>query len=134
MLLYMTVNDMSVARLFVEEVTIDYQDILPLREPTFFILLSIAEAHKHGYAILKGVESLSNGKVKLSNGTLYGALVRLQDQGLIERVSKTEPPDSGRPRKAYRLTSNGRRVLVAEIDRMQHLIDTASASLAGNLA
>ena len=59
------------------------EDLLPLREPTFFILLSISTEKKHGYAILQEVEALSNGKVKLSNGTLYGALTRLQEQGLI---------------------------------------------------
>ena len=62
---------------------INTQEFLPLREPTFFILLSIAEEQKHGYAILQDVETLSAGKIKLSNGTLYGALTRLQGQGLI---------------------------------------------------
>ena len=49
----------------------------PLREPTFLILLSLAPGPRHGYAILKEVESLSEGRVKMSTGTLYGAIERL---------------------------------------------------------
>ena len=105
-----------------------------MREPTFFILLSLAGHTKHGYAILKDVETLSGGKIKLSNGTLYGAIVRLQEQGLIERVpdgdsSMRESQESGRPRKAYRLTDEGSRVLNAEVSRMQGLVRTAQMRL-----
>jgi len=63
---------------------------LPLTEPTFYILLSLAPEKRHGYAILKDVEALSNGNVSLSTSTLYGALGRLLDQGLIERVPNDE--------------------------------------------
>ena len=103
----------------------DPQEFLPLREPTFFILLSLAQGKKHGYAILKDVERLSNGKILLSNGTLYGALIRLLDQGLIERVSVDEPPESERPRKAYRLSLDGRSVLNAEIARLENMLSRA---------
>ncbi|HKJ27603.1 MAG TPA: PadR family transcriptional regulator [Anaerolineales bacterium] len=113
------------------EAAINIQDFLPLREPTFFILLSIAQHKKHGYAILKDVETLSHEKVTLSNGTLYGALTRLQDQGLIARVDSEEPSESGRPRKAYQLTETGAAVLDAEINRMQTLIHTAKTQREG---
>jgi len=111
--------------------------LLPLREPTFFILLSLAPQEKHGYAILKDIEEVSEGKVKLSTGTLYEALARLLDQGLIERVSdnteitKTLKGRShpGKPRKAYRLTKNGRQVLEAETKRMQSLVAAAQQRL-----
>ena len=103
----------------------DPNNYLPLREPTFFILLSLSGKMKHGYAILKDVQELSNGKISLSNGTLYGALTRLQDQGLIERLPGNESADSGRPRKAYQLTGLGGKVLEAEINRMDSLIRTA---------
>jgi len=122
------------------EAVIESQDLLPLREPTFFIMLSLAHTQKHGYAILKDVESLSDGKVRLSNGTLYGALTRLQDQDLIVRVSNDEPEDGHlsddhhsndrRPRKDYRLTEAGLRVLNAEIGRLQNLVATARLHLA----
>jgi DNA-binding PadR family transcriptional regulator len=114
-------------------------DILPLREPTFFILLSLAAESKHGYAILKDIEDLSQGQVKLSTGTLYEAIARLLDQALIERVPGTEsvpgpagePPAThpGKPRKAYRLTGTGRRVLEAETHRMSALVSAAHRRL-----
>jgi DNA-binding PadR family transcriptional regulator len=109
-------------------------DLLPLREPTYFILLSLAGENKHGYAILKDVEDLSQGKVKLSTGTLYEAIARLLDQGLIERASDEgsgadpEPEAQshpGKPRKAYRMTHLGLRVLKAELERMDSLVSAA---------
>ncbi len=110
--------------------------MLPLREPTFFILLSMAPCPKHGYAILKDVEELSGGKTRLSTGTLYEALARLLDQRLIERVDLDSERDDfngdahpGKPRKAYRLTHAGRSVLEAEISRMQSLIAAARRRL-----
>lgn len=96
--------------------------------------MSIAHETKHGYAIIKDVESLSQGKIVLSNGTLYGALTRLQDQGLIERVDSQEPSESGRPRKAYRLTQNGSAVLDAEVSRLQSLVHTAQMRRDGSQA
>lgn len=105
------------------------QDLLPLREPTFFILLSIATEKKHGYAILQEVEALSKGKIRLSNGTLYGALIRLQDQGLIEHVASDEAQTSGKPRKAYRLTRTGLVVLQTEVARLDALVQTARQHL-----
>lgn len=105
------------------------QDLLPLREPTFYILLSLSTEKKHGYAILQEVEALSKGKIRLSNGTLYGALTRLQDQGLIERVDSDEAQTSGKPRKAYRLTRTGLAVLHAEVARLGALVQTARQHL-----
>ena len=111
---------------------------LPLRQPTFFILLSLVPGKKHGYAILKDIEEVSRGKVRLSTGTLYEALARLLEQGLIERIDETasngEEPDAsqnhpGRPRKSYRLTRLGRRVLEAETKRLQTLIVAAQRRL-----
>jgi len=113
----------------------DIFDLLPLREPTFYILLSLANGEKHGYAILKDVAELSNGNVTLSTGTLYEALARLVDQALIERI--TSAPNSGkennhpgRPRKAYRITSRGERVVRAEMARLQSLLVAARQRIA----
>ncbi len=105
-------------------------EFLPLREPTFFILLSLADGEKHGYAILKDVEAVSGGKVTLSTGTLYEALARLLDQGLIERVETSDEENHpGRPRKMYRLTARGLRVMQAETARLQALITAARRRL-----
>jgi DNA-binding PadR family transcriptional regulator len=104
-------------------------DLLPLREPTFFILLSISTEKKHGYAILQDVEALSRGSIRLSNGTLYGALVRLQDQGLIEHVASDGDQISGKPRKAYQITRTGLIVLQTEIARLDALVQAARQRL-----
>ena len=92
--------------------------LLPLTEPVFLILLSLAEQPRHGYSILQDVERMSNGRVKLSTGTLYGALRRLLDAGWIEEFEEDESP---RGRRAYRLSKEGRRNLFLEVDRMKHL-------------
>ena len=98
---------------------------LPLREPTFYILLSISPGPKHGYAILKAVEDLSEGRVLLSTGTLYGAIKRLLDREWIRRVDDPIPNGTDRERKAYELTELGRRVLNAEIVRLEKLVTVA---------
>jgi DNA-binding PadR family transcriptional regulator len=103
---------------------------IPLREPTFLILLSLAPGPRHGYAILKEVESLSEGRVKLSTGTLYGAIERLLEQGWINRVDDPIPNDTNRERKAYELTELGQRVLNAEIARLQKLVSVAKSRIA----
>ena len=98
---------------------------LPLREPTFFILLSLASGPRHGYAMMKAVESLSEERVKLSTGTLYGAIKRLLDDGWIFRVEDPLPNGTDRERKAYALTELGRRVLDAEVARLKRLVKAA---------
>ena len=60
----------------------------PLTEPVLLILLSLAEKPRHGYSLMKDIESLSNGRVRLSTGTLYGALRRLLEDLWIERSTK----------------------------------------------
>ncbi|MAU13105.1 MAG: PadR family transcriptional regulator [Anaerolineaceae bacterium] len=94
-------------------------EYLPLREATFFIMVCLADDPKHGYAILKEVETLSDGRIVLSTGTLYGAIKRLLAQGWIERMD-TDDTD-GRDKKSYCLTDLGRRVLQAESNRLAHI-------------
>jgi DNA-binding PadR family transcriptional regulator len=96
----------------------------PLTEATFFILLSLAPGPKHGYAIMKDTRVLSNHRVVLSTGTLYGALKRLLEQEWIKRVADREN-STERERKAYALTNQGRRVLKVETERLQRLVSTA---------
>ena len=108
----------------------DIQSILPLTEATFFIMLSLSSGPAHGYAIMKDVAALSDRRVVLSTGTLYGALGRLLDEGLIERVPSGEDASAGRPRKAYVLTKHGHRVLEMEMTWMQSLVTTARLRLA----
>ena len=101
---------------------------LPLTETTFLILLSLSSGKKHGYWIMQDVERLSEGRISLGTGTLYGALGRLLDQGWIERVD--EEQESGRPRKVYALSDLGRRILEAEAERLRSLLSAARLRLA----
>ena len=96
---------------------------MALTEPVLLVLLSLAEQPRHGYSILKDVERMSDGRVALSTGTLYGALQRLLNQGWIERFEEDE---GTRERRAYRLTTQGRKILQAEVMRMKHLTKLAS--------
>ena len=81
----------------------------PLREPTFLILAALAPQPLHGYAIIGEVADLSGGRLALRPGTLYGALDRLADEGLLE--SDREEVVNGRMRRYYRLTDAGAAVL-----------------------
>jgi DNA-binding PadR family transcriptional regulator len=98
----------------------------PLTEPVLLILLSLANSPRHGYALLKDIETLSMGRVRLSTGTLYGALRRLLEDSWIERF---EQEDTAREKQAYRLTTIGRAQLDGELDRMKQLTRTAAARL-----
>jgi len=100
---------------------------LRLTEPVLLVLLSLAEQPRHGYSILKDVERMSGGRVKLSTGTLYGALRRLLDDAWIERLEEDESP---RDRRPYRLTSRGRRYLQLEVERMRRLTKLAALRIA----
>jgi DNA-binding PadR family transcriptional regulator len=104
-------------------------DSLPLSEPVLLILVSLAGQPRHGYAILKDVERMSDGRVVLSTGTLYGAIRRLLEDDWIERFEERE---TSRGRQAYRLTSRGRRNLQLEVDRMKHLTRLATLRAATN--
>lgn len=98
---------------------------LPLTEATYFILLSLSPGPGHGYAIMKDVHHLSGGRVALSTGTLYGALKRLLAIDWIQRVDDPNGDETGRERKAYRLTDMGRAVLTAEVQRLNLLVEAA---------
>jgi DNA-binding PadR family transcriptional regulator len=104
----------------------DATETRPLSEPVLLILMSLADKPRHGYALLKEIESLSQGRVQLSTGTLYGALRRLLEERRIERF---EQEDTSREKQAYRLTAVGRRQLELELDRMRHLTRAGTARL-----
>jgi PadR family transcriptional regulator, regulatory protein PadR len=98
----------------------------PLTEPVLLILTSLAGQPRHGYALLKDIEGLSGGRVRLSTGTLFGALRRLLEDGWIERF---EQEDTSRQKQAYRLTAAGRKQLQLELDRMKQLTRAGFARL-----
>ena len=98
----------------------------PLSEPVFWILLSLAGEPQHGYALMKDVDKHSAGRVRLTTGTLYGALARLLEDRWIEHF---DTPDTARDKRAYRLTSLGRTRLQGETERLRHLTRLATARL-----
>lgn len=106
-------------------------DNKPLSEPVLLILVSLAEKPRHGYALIQDIAALSRGRVRLSTGTLYGALRRLLEERWIERFQQT---DTSRDKQAYRLTATGRRHLRTELDRLRQLTRAAAAGLRANEA
>jgi DNA-binding PadR family transcriptional regulator len=95
--------------------------LIPLTPALFHVLLSLADGDKHGYAILKDVERRTGGEVVLSTGTLYGIIKRLLAEGLIREVASL----SDERRTAYRLTPFGRKVAIAEAERLRVLVAAA---------
>ena len=98
----------------------------PLTEPVFLILTSLLARPRHGYALLQDIEQISGGRVRLSTGTLYGALGRLVSARWIERFSQE---DTSRDKQAYRLTGDGRQQLQSEVERMRALARLASGRM-----
>lgn len=107
------------------------EDFLPLTPAVFHILVALADGEAHGYAIMQAVTERSLGAVRLGAGTLYGAISRLVQNGLIEESEERPDPkmDDAR-RRYYRLTEFGARVLAAETKRMSDLVRAARSTSA----
>ena len=98
-----------------------------MQEPTFLILTALADGPQHGYGIMADVEQISAGRARLRAGTLYAALDRLQDEGLI--APDREEVVDGRLRRYYRLTEPGGELLAAETERMRRNVKAATTRL-----
>ena len=98
-----------------------------MREPTYFLLAGLLDGPRHGYAIAQLARELSDGRVGLTAGTLYGALERLSDQGLIRPVEDLRV--GGRRRRVYDLTEEGRAQLVEEAQRLREAAEIVTARL-----
>jgi DNA-binding PadR family transcriptional regulator len=90
----------------------DTNKYLPLTESTYYIMLTLVEP-LHGYAVMKKVEEISKGTVKVGPGTLYGAFTSLEKEGLIVKVKEEDR------RKSYALTPKGKNVLMNQIKRLE---------------
>jgi DNA-binding PadR family transcriptional regulator len=99
-----------------------------ISEQSFFVLAALTDGPRHGYAVIKEVEALSDGRLRLPVGTLYGILDRLAADGAIE-VDREEIVDS-RLRRYYRLAEPGRRLLASEVARQAANARLASERLA----
>lgn len=104
----------------------DVQDLLPLPAPFFQILVALAAGDAHGYAIMQDVEERTNGKLRLSPGTLYGSIKRMLELGLIQESRRKAGEDERR--RAYKITDTGRRAARAEASRMAETLRYAKAS------
>jgi DNA-binding PadR family transcriptional regulator len=89
---------------------------LPLTETTFYVMMSLLEP-AHGYAVMQKVEELSEGKVRIAAGTLYGAIDNLMKNKMIRSVESED-----KRRKVYVITEQGREVLKLEAERIRHIV------------
>jgi DNA-binding PadR family transcriptional regulator len=107
----------------------DVDAFLPLPTAVFHILVALADRDRHGYSIMQDVAARTDGKVRLSAGTLYTAVNRMLEQGVIEELRESpEPDNSDQRRRYYRLTRLGREVAAAEARRLQHMLSQARAT------
>ena len=106
----------------------DPKHLLPLPPAQTHILLALADGEKHGYAVMREVEQMTDGEVTMGPGTLYGAIKRMLNAGLIEESDERPDPElDDERRRYYRTTGFGARVLTAELTRLDQLIRTAQA-------
>lgn len=110
------------------DTTRDPHDSKPLPPAQLHILLALADGEKHGYAVMGEVERMTNGEVTMGPGTMYGAIKRMLDAGLVEETDERPAPElDDERRRYYRLTGLGVGVLTAEMERLNQLVRTAQA-------
>jgi DNA-binding PadR family transcriptional regulator len=98
----------------------------PLTPAVLHILLALSIQERHGYGIMKQVESDSQGKVKMGPGTLYGSINRMIDAGLIrESDKKIDPKLDDERRVYYKITALGQKSLAAELERYREVVAVA---------
>ncbi len=102
------------------------RSLLPLTHLSYQVLLALADDNRHGYGIIKEVHARTGGEMDLETGTLYTALRRLKDEGLIDIVARDErPATEDDRRRVYKLTPFGTEVLQAESRRLVALVGVA---------
>ena len=98
----------------------------PLTPAVFYILLALSSGERHGYGIMKQVETDSQGKVSMGPGTLYGSLKRMLDAGLVKESDKRVDPELDDERRIYyQITGVGAQALAAELERYQRIVTIA---------
>lgn len=106
-----------------------HEEHLPLRPVEFEILLALAAGERHGYAILQEIADRSDGAMQLETGTMYRALRRLVEAGLVRPAARKSARDAeDERRRYYAITALGARVAAAEADRMARLVATARSA------
>lgn len=102
-------------------------DRLPLTPLTYQVLLAMADGPLHGYGVIKEVSERTDGEMRLEAGTLYAAIKRLRDEGLIDVAPTPRGGGVDSRRRYYRLTPFGRQVLRRESERLVRLVELARA-------
>ena len=103
-------------------------DLLPLKHSTYCVLLALGDDELHGYAIMQELTQMTGGRETILPGTLYAALARMVDEGLVEVRDSSDDDASGGPkRRYYRRTRLGRAAARAESERLRVLLDIARA-------
>lgn len=102
---------------------IETEPVVPLSPAVLAILLSLAEGEKHGYAMMKDARSSRGGGIQMGPGTLYGSIDRMIRDRLVEESDKQDDER----RRYYRLTTRGRTVLTAELERLDAAVSSARA-------
>jgi DNA-binding PadR family transcriptional regulator len=107
----------------------DPDEILPLHKDTFHILVALSDRDRHGYSILQDIAARTGGRTRLRPSSLYSAIHRMLEDGLIEELEeRPDPADDDERRRYYRITSWGRKVAVAEARRLERLLADARAT------
>ena len=105
----------------------DASTFIPLKPSTYCVLLALADGELHGYAIMQAVTEMTSGREAILPGTLYAALARMVDEGLIEERDGVEEVSGGPKRRYYRRTKLGKAVARAESERLHALLSIAKA-------
>lgn len=105
----------------------DIEGFLPLAPAFLHILIALGEGERHGYSIMQDVAERTDGRVRMSPGTLYGSIKRMLADGLIEELT-TGAAGADERRRFYRITRFGRRVAAAEAERLSSLLSQARSS------
>ena len=101
---------------------------MEIRRSTYFVLAALLDGPLHGYGIIRRADELSDGDVRLSTGTLFGALDRLVESGLVE--AGEEEKVEGRVRRSYTLTHDGHAALAAEASRLRRAAQVVEMRIA----
>jgi DNA-binding PadR family transcriptional regulator len=105
------------------------EEFLPLPTATLHILVALGPGEKHGYGIMRDVEALSDGAIRMGPGTLYGSIKRMVADGLIEETQpRADAEIDDQRRRYYRLTSLGAKISAAELARLDALVRRAGSA------
>jgi DNA-binding PadR family transcriptional regulator len=100
----------------------------PLSPQVFQILVSLVDGPRHGYALIQDIRERTTDEIRLTASTLYDALARLADQEWIEETDGSVTDGAGPRRRYYQLTPTGREAALAEVDRLERLLETVRGS------